>query len=172
MTYQLMIMYMSMFISVLITQINHPLAMGLTIIIQTILICLITGMMLPSFWFSYILFLVFLGGMLVVFIYVSTLASNETFKTSPKMLITTAILLIITTMVTMISDNSLLSWTTSLQESMTMNTDTKILPLSTMKLYMTSVSPITLMMISYMFLTLIAVTKITNIFKGPLRSMK
>ena len=50
--------------------------MGLTLLIQTILVSIISGLITKTFWFSYILFLVFLGGILVLFIYVTSLASN------------------------------------------------------------------------------------------------
>jgi NADH-ubiquinone oxidoreductase chain 6 len=51
--------------------------MGITLIVQTIIIAVFSGMLLPSFWYSYILVLVFLGGLLILFIYVSTMAANE-----------------------------------------------------------------------------------------------
>merc|ERR1739838_23170 len=64
------------------TRLVHPLAIGLALLFQTILICCTTGLSNLSFWFSYILFLIFLGGILVLFIYVTSLASNEMFKPS------------------------------------------------------------------------------------------
>lgn len=64
---------------------HHPLAIGLALLMQTLFIALSTGLVAPSFWFSYILFLVFLGGMLVLFIYVASLASNEIFRFSTKL---------------------------------------------------------------------------------------
>ena len=61
---------------------THPLAIGFTLITQTILICLVVALSSKLSWFSYILFLIFLGATLVLFIYVAALASNETFKLS------------------------------------------------------------------------------------------
>nr|YP_006665730.1 NADH dehydrogenase subunit 6 [Challia fletcheri]AEP83058.1 NADH dehydrogenase subunit 6 [Challia fletcheri] len=58
---------------------NHPLWMGLILLVQTFLVSLFSGFLLSFFWFSYILFLLFLGGMLVLFMYVCGLASNEMF---------------------------------------------------------------------------------------------
>merc|ERR1712198_806681 len=69
-------------LSLFFTRLSHPLAIGLALLSQTILICLITGLSSSSFWFSYILFLIFLGGILVLFIYVTSLASNEMFTPS------------------------------------------------------------------------------------------
>lgn len=51
------------------------------------LIFLIIGIIINRFWFLYILFLVFLGGILVLFIYVIFLVFNEIFKFLIKLII-------------------------------------------------------------------------------------
>jgi len=75
------------------TQIKHPIAIGPILLIQTVIVCLIRGTTFKSFWFSYILFIIIIGGILVLFIYITRLASNETFSPSNKILITTSIIL-------------------------------------------------------------------------------
>jgi NADH-ubiquinone oxidoreductase chain 6 len=50
--------------------------------LQTIITFLIRGLINKRFWFQYILFIVFVGGMLVLFIYLTRLASNECFVNS------------------------------------------------------------------------------------------
>nr|QBP33893.1 NADH dehydrogenase subunit 6 [Klapopteryx armillata] len=170
--YQLMIMITGMISSVIFTQMNHPLAMGLMLLIQTLIICLATGLMASNFWFSYVLFLVFLGGLLVLFIYVTSLASNEMFSLSSKMMIILIppIFLVIT-----------LTLFTDLIPTMMNYLNADMGPLSLqatygeessqtlMKLYSHPTNFITLMLVLYLFLTLIAVVSITNIFNGPLR---
>nr|ARH54751.1 NADH dehydrogenase subunit 6 [Trigonopterus sp. 3 AH-2016] len=59
---------------------NHPLSLGGVLLIQTILISILAGSVCMNFWYSYILFLVMIGGMLVMFIYMTSIASNEKFK--------------------------------------------------------------------------------------------
>lgn len=59
---------------------SHPLAMGLDLLILTIIIALILGPAMPSYWLAYCLVLILVGGLLVIFVYVSLLASNETFS--------------------------------------------------------------------------------------------
>ena len=49
----------------------------------TVFIALIIGTVYSSYWLPYCLVLILLGGLLVIFIYVSLLASNETFRFSP-----------------------------------------------------------------------------------------
>jgi NADH-ubiquinone oxidoreductase chain 6 len=75
------------------TQIKHPLAIGLILLIQTTIVCLIRGTIYRRFWFSYILFIIMIGGMLVLFIYITSLTSNEIFSPSNKIILTTLILL-------------------------------------------------------------------------------
>nr|YP_010579426.1 NADH dehydrogenase subunit 6 [Leptestheria dahalacensis]UNY33482.1 NADH dehydrogenase subunit 6 [Leptestheria dahalacensis] len=58
---------------------THPLAMAFNLFLQTLLFCVLIGSFHSSYWLSYLLFLVFLGGLLIIFAYVSTLASNEKF---------------------------------------------------------------------------------------------
>lgn len=74
------ILYFALIGSVLVfINLNHPIRLGLVLIFHTLLIRAITGLAGGNFWFSYVLFLVFLGGVLVLFIYITRLASNEQF---------------------------------------------------------------------------------------------
>nr|WNS59316.1 NADH dehydrogenase subunit 6 [Mesonemoura sichuanensis] len=167
-----MFIFYSICTTLVFTQMTHPLAMGLMLLIQTVFISILTGIMTQSFWFSYVLFLVFLGGLLVLFIYVTSLASNEMFSMSMKTLIpliigSGAIFLIILTL-----DSSFLALSTSNFESLnifnTISYQEESLN-SLTKLYNGPTSLITLTLVLYLFLALIAVVKITKINQGPLR---
>nr|YP_010526944.1 NADH dehydrogenase subunit 6 [Dolbina paraexacta]YP_010952603.1 NADH dehydrogenase subunit 6 [Dolbina tancrei]UXR12281.1 NADH dehydrogenase subunit 6 [Dolbina paraexacta]WMQ52949.1 NADH dehydrogenase subunit 6 [Dolbina tancrei] len=170
-----MIISMTMImLSMMMYFLNHPLSMGLMILIQTMLTCLLTGMMIKTYWFSYILFLTFLGGLLVLFIYVSSIASNELFILSNNMkiiIIMFPILLIIIQILFMKN----LNWM-NLNNNLEMdkffnmfwfNNENKI---NLNKLYNNQSSLLMFLLIIYLFITLIAVVKITNIFYGPLRT--
>nr|AVN68222.1 NADH dehydrogenase subunit 6 [Paranauphoeta circumdata] len=161
----MLFLMLSTILSITFTQMNHPLAMGLILLIQTIMISMISGMISYSFWFSYILFLIFLGGMLVLFIYVTSLASNEMFTLSTKLIILSIILIPI--MIFIIKIPSILNN----QELMNLPQLNSITNMPLIKLYNQPTSIITIMLALYLFLTLIAVVKITNIFMGPLRTM-
>nr|WAX39282.1 NADH dehydrogenase subunit 6 [Bundoksia longissima] len=162
------IMMLMMVTSVMFTQMKHPLAMGMILLIQTIIMCMMSGLLSQSFWFSYVLFLMFIGGMLVLFIYVTSLASNEMFYMSMKMML---MMIIITFMMLMLTKMNLPI------NNMEMMTNENIYNMenemmnSLMKLYNQPTNLITIMLVSYLFLTLIVVVKITNISKGPLRQM-
>nr|YP_010155129.1 NADH dehydrogenase subunit 6 [Oregonia gracilis]QQX28747.1 NADH dehydrogenase subunit 6 [Oregonia gracilis] len=156
-------------LSFLFTRLNHPLSLGLTLLLQTVSISLNTGLSLYSFWFSYILFMIFLGGMLVLFIYVASLASNEPFSFSFIYFFISLLILVLILLVCMIMDPILLTDFSSLPTS-SINTNLST-PLITSWIYSNSNMMFTLFIIFYLLLTLIVVVKITNLFKGPLRLM-
>nr|YP_010267394.1 NADH dehydrogenase subunit 6 [Neoperla bimaculata]UIF93994.1 NADH dehydrogenase subunit 6 [Neoperla bimaculata] len=171
MTNSLFLMLSSL-ISLTFTQINHPLAMGLILLTQTLVVCFITGLLSQSFWFSYILFLVFLGGLLVLFIYVTSLASNEMFSLDPSTFMPWVLFFLISTLGIFFFDPILTltnTKNTDLISSILMSCQQEASP-SLMKLYNSPTYLITLMLALYLFLTLIAVVQITDIFMGPLRS--
>nr|YP_009239740.1 NADH dehydrogenase subunit 4L [Chilo sacchariphagus]AMM06341.1 NADH dehydrogenase subunit 4L [Chilo sacchariphagus] len=168
--FSLMIMSISFFMIFL----YHPLSMGLMILIQTLMICLISGMIIKTYWFSYILFLTFLGGLLVMFIYISSIASNEMFKLSMNMFLMFFLMCLLIIYISYIFKNNLMWLNLSINNDMNQffnlfmffNNENK---LNLSKLYNSQTFMMMLMMIIYLFITLIAIVKITNIFYGPLR---
>nr|YP_009627367.1 NADH dehydrogenase subunit 6 [Metopograpsus frontalis]QCC70816.1 NADH dehydrogenase subunit 6 [Metopograpsus frontalis] len=154
-------------LSVLFTQLSHPLAMGLTLLIQTILISITAGLSMHSFWISYILFLVFLGGMLVLFIYVTSIASNE-----PLVIISSFIFIFLSifglSFLCIFLDPMLISYPTSLpiMDSPSFFIST---PFVINWIYNTPSMLFTIFIISYLLLMLLVVVKIVTLFKGPLR---
>nr|YP_010627158.1 NADH dehydrogenase subunit 6 [Mecodina praecipua]WBK26849.1 NADH dehydrogenase subunit 6 [Mecodina praecipua] len=167
--------YFIMFITLFMMFLNNPLSMGLMILFQTLLICLITGTMIKTYWFSYILFLTFMGGILVLFIYICSIASNELFKPS----FNTKLMLMMTFLFMMMIQSLFfynLYWM-----NFSFNSDMEVFNLlSTFinnenkinlnKLYNKQTFMIMLMLVIYLFITLITIVKITNIFYGPIRS--
>nr|QXI88811.1 NADH dehydrogenase subunit 6 [Onryza maga] len=165
-----------MFISFFMFFIKHPLSMGLLILIQTLLICFMSGMIIYTYWFSYILFLTFLGGLLVLFIYVSSIASNELFNFPNNKKIFFFILLM--SMIILFYFYNNLNWMNFIFNNnnetnnffnllMFFNNECNI---NLSKLYNNQNYFLMVMLIIYLFITLVAVVKITNIFYGPLRS--
>nr|UZF97559.1 NADH dehydrogenase subunit 6 [Amplypterus panopus] len=170
---KLIISSIMIMLSMMMYFLNHPLSMGLMILIQTLMTCLLSGMFIKTYWFSYILFLTFLGGLLVLFIYVSSIASNEMFHMTnnfKKIFLIFSLMLIIIQI--LFSKN--LNWMNLNNNSemsnfinfMFFNNENKI---NLNKLYNNYSSMLTMLLIIYLFITLIAIVKITNIFYGPLR---
>nr|UQJ73600.1 NADH dehydrogenase subunit 6 [Diamesa sp. 12XL] len=169
---QFIISLVSLISSTIFMQMKHPMAMGLMLLVQTALICLITGNYSKTFWFSYVLFLIFLGGMLVLFIYVTSLASNEMFSFSMKIFVMSIIILFISLIMMFIMDNSMIANFLSNNEASSMMDMKSFINENTIslnKLYNFPTNMLTILLINYLFLTLIAAVKITNIYEGPLR---
>nr|YP_009261950.1 NADH dehydrogenase subunit 6 [Symplecta hybrida]AMN09065.1 NADH dehydrogenase subunit 6 [Symplecta hybrida] len=164
----------SLVISFIFMQMKHPLAMGMILLMQTFLICVITGLMVKTFWFSYTLFLIFLGGMLVLFIYVTSLASNEMFSFSMNLFFMSLMIIGSFILMLLITDSSIIS-TFLMNSEMLFNTFSDNLikenSINLNKLYNFPTNLVTLLLINYLLLTLIVIVKITNNFMGPLRPM-
>ncbi|NP_872451.1 NADH dehydrogenase subunit 6 (mitochondrion) [Portunus trituberculatus] len=154
-------------LSILFTRLSHPLSMGLTLLIQTIFISLTAGLSTYSYWFSYILFMIFLGGMLVLFIYVTSLASNEPFFFSWSALSFSLILLFMLLTLTFFWDSLMGPTMTQLPLSSFSLNSSNIFIISW--IYSSNLMNFTLYIILYLLLTLVVVVKITNLFKGPFR---
>nr|YP_010999291.1 NADH dehydrogenase subunit 6 [Cricotopus ornatus]WPM93137.1 NADH dehydrogenase subunit 6 [Cricotopus ornatus] len=170
--FNLFISLLAMICSTMFTFMKHPLAMGLMLLIQTFLICLISGFITKTFWFSYVLFLIFLGGMLVLFIYVTSLASNEMFNFSMKLLIMCMMTFLSIYFIMFLLDKNLMLSSMMNMENMLINDMNSMLMENSLmlnKLYNFPINLLTILLMVYLFLTLIAVVKITNVFEGPLR---
>nr|AQP28271.1 NADH dehydrogenase subunit 6 [Anoplotermes group sp. Q TB-2017] len=155
---------MSTMTSLMFTQMKHPLAMGMMLLMQTTMVCVISGTMYSSFWFSYILFMIMVGGMLVLFMYMTSLASNEMFSPSNKMLMimTTMMPLLMYFMPTVINNKEMNMHNTMMESEITTTTTA---------MYNQMMGTMTTLLVIYMLMTLIVVVNIINVSKGPLRQM-
>nr|AJD80533.1 NADH dehydrogenase subunit 6 [Cherax sp. YPL-2015] len=158
--------------AILFSTLTHPLSMGLTLLAQTILICMLSGLFSPSFWFSYILFLIFLGGMLILFIYVSSLASNEAFKIHLKSSLLLILSLFLTPIMILLDPLTLPSKFFNSSLFLILNNKTNLTTLSTSSIYSLPSFPLTILVILYLLLTLIVIVSIINISSSPLRPAK
>nr|BCW86836.1 NADH dehydrogenase subunit 6 [Drepanosurus hatanakai] len=135
--------------------INHPLSFTLCLLLQTVLMCGMLTTLSP--WVSLVLFLIFLGGILVMFLYVASLSANESFVMDSSILLTVAVT-VITTLVLW----SEISVTNPSSKSLHQNMDSV--------LHWTG-SPLFLSLTIYLFLALLLIVEFLNINKKPLRSL-
>nr|YP_009488080.1 NADH dehydrogenase subunit 6 [Anopheles pseudotibiamaculatus]AWB99951.1 NADH dehydrogenase subunit 6 [Anopheles pseudotibiamaculatus] len=171
---KLIIMSICLIMSIIFMQMKHPLSMGLMLLIQTFLTCLLTGIFVKTFWFSYILFLIFLGGMLILFIYVTSLSSNEMFSMSFQLTMMSLLMFFFINFFLFFCDKSLIEqFIMNLEMTNLFNMNELISEnmLSLNKMYNFPTNLITLLLINYLFLTLLVTVKITKKFYGPLRPM-
>ena len=147
------------FLNFLFMTIKHPLSMGAVLLFQTLIIAVFSGLILPSFWYSYILVLVFLGGILILFIYVASMAANEKFTQSlwmvPFILATSIIISLWVTRVT--------KWDT---KSLTL----QITPSYTW-IYSNPIIIASSFLIVYLFIVLVAIVKITKWWGGSIQPL-
>nr|QVM79280.1 NADH dehydrogenase subunit 6 [Niphona lateraliplagiata] len=166
----MMLMINSMlFLAFISLFLNHPLSYGLVLLIQTIFVALMTGMMASNYWFSYIIFLVMVGGMLILFIYMTSVASNEKFKFSIKL---TLIFLPMFLLTSFFIFSDAFFYDLILKNDLMDQSNNSNFKLSLNKFINYPLNSIFYLMIIYLLITLIMVVKITDIKSGPLRQKK
>nr|YP_011010378.1 NADH dehydrogenase subunit 6 [Metrocoris triangulatus]WPW46993.1 NADH dehydrogenase subunit 6 [Metrocoris triangulatus] len=157
---KLMYMFVTMMSTIMIMA-RHPLSMGFNLILMTAMLSMMMNLFMKYSWYSYILILVMLGGMLVLFMYMASVASNEIMKFSLKMMLTTIMVTIIVTIFMkneMIMNMQTIIPTIENQQSMSM-----------MKLFNSKTMIITILLAMYLLMTMIYVIFINNVFEGPMR---
>nr|YP_009171575.1 NADH dehydrogenase subunit 6 [Mirhipipteryx andensis]AJW76430.1 NADH dehydrogenase subunit 6 [Mirhipipteryx andensis] len=171
--YMLMIlMVTSAMVFMLVTQ---PLSKGIMLLINTLFTATLTGLMMPSFWYSYIIFIVFVGGLLVLFMYMTSMSSNIMLNLNSLMMISiTSLLLFITPLLVLLND-LLLGESFNLLSDYSMMSNNyfkEMFPinLSISMLYNAPSNSITILLVIYLFLALLAVAVIINNQQGPLRA--
>uniref|UniRef100_A0AAU7YSZ9 NADH-ubiquinone oxidoreductase chain 6 n=1 Tax=Rhopalus latus TaxID=238591 RepID=A0AAU7YSZ9_9HEMI len=161
----IMLFILMMTMAFIFMWLKHPISMGITIIMQTLTICMITGLILGTFWFSYLIMITMLSGMLVLFIYMASVASNEKFFTSMK-LITFSMLMIMMSTIMEINETYMNNEFLKTQTSIPM----ELISLTTM--FNMKMKFITMSMVMFLFFTMFTVSLIVNISEGPLRVKK
>nr|UPL65309.1 NADH dehydrogenase subunit 6 [Stenophyella macreta] len=138
---------------------KHPLSMTLIIILQTFTFAMITTYLSTTSWFSYIIVIIMLSGMLVLFMYMASVASNEKFYSSIKLGMTSIMILIYLSVILYLNKLEVF------KEMSTISMETISLKL----MFNKNNSLITMMMILYLFFAMVVVSYIVNIQEGPLR---
>nr|QQQ88929.1 NADH dehydrogenase subunit 6 [Hyalella franciscae] len=150
-------------LSFMFTQLSTPLSLGALVVVFSFFVSMSMFLLCPSPWFSFLLFMLFLSGMMIIFIYVSSLASNELHFYSPYFFILG------------------LFWVSPIFLKNEMNKLMFMNELSVAsmdnyfimhKMYSFSVCLFTMVMIVYLLITLIVVVKNSTMVEAPLRSKK
>nr|QWZ47766.1 NADH dehydrogenase subunit 6 [Loxocephala perpunctata] len=153
--------------SIITPMLKHPISLGSMLIFQTMLISIYMTKNLKSTWFSYILFITMIGGMMVMFMYMASIASNEKkFYNMINMLILMTIMIMIMKMM-MKKDKTMDMFNKINEFKFNSNEDEEIKSLS--KFFNKSKSKITIFMMTLLFMMMIIVTNISNTFEGPLK---
>nr|QQQ88851.1 NADH dehydrogenase subunit 6 [Hyalella latimana] len=145
------------------TQISSPLGLGGVVIIFSFFVSLSMSVICATPWFSLLLFMLFLSGMMIIFIYVCSLASNESHFYMFSLVYLMALLGVsmlfsgeIDTLVMVSSGLCFEAENSSLMY----------------KVYSFNVYLFSVMLIIYLLITLIAVVKISVVSESPMRAKK
>nr|AOY39380.1 NADH dehydrogenase subunit 6 [Psephenidae sp. BMNH 842687] len=166
------IMMNSMILNIIFINLNHPISLGFILLIQTLLIAMMSSFLTYSFWLSYILFLIMVGGMLILFTYVTSIASNETFMFSNKLIMFISFTMLASMIIFLFFDKTFIYQMLKNSDMMDMMNKINFMSENSIilnKIYNKPNNLISTLLINYLFLTLIIVVKITNIKYGPLR---
>nr|YP_010943437.1 NADH dehydrogenase subunit 6 [Gammarus nipponensis]WLS55466.1 NADH dehydrogenase subunit 6 [Gammarus nipponensis] len=159
-------LYLSCLISILLILSYTALTIVLMVITQTTLISLSIYFTTPCSWFSFIFFLIFVSAMMIIFVYISSLASND------FMPLMSSKTLWVTMMVTPIYLLSFILPSSHLKSSNSTTTLSDLTQtfLPPHKLYASYTTYTTLFLMAYLLFALIVVIKNSSTTVAPLRS--
>nr|YP_010990549.1 NADH dehydrogenase subunit 6 [Zanna robusticephalica]WOW98863.1 NADH dehydrogenase subunit 6 [Zanna robusticephalica] len=156
-------MLMNMIISPMM---KHPISMGSMLIFQTTLLCSTQSLTAKSPWYMYIMFITTVGGLLIMFMYMASIASNEIFKFNIKMMLTYMMMMII---ISIFMKMEIINMKEMMKKDFKFNTQPMNEMKSTSKFFNFFKMNLTLTTMLIMFLTLISITNISSTFEGPLK---
>ena len=138
---------------------QHPLILTIILTAQTINLRIIIFIKKTHSWFSYILFIIFLRGIIIIFIYIRSLASNQPIKFSNKLIYLFFFFLLF-----------ILNF--SYYQTIFINNPEFFNPflLRIIKIYEKNIVNFTLILILYLLLVLIVIVNISKKIKFPSRT--
>nr|UPX88262.1 NADH dehydrogenase subunit 6 [Eurycercus lamellatus] len=146
---------------------SQPLSMGITLLLTTLMLSMILGPLFTHFWISYTLILVLLGALLVIFIYVSLIASNEQFILLNPMVLASLMFFSFFTSLWFFNQNEPLNLSENQNYFSEMNNEGT---LWLKMFYSEQLNILILFLVCYLFLTLVIIVKNTNSHNLSLRS--
>lgn len=127
---------------------------------QTSIICVIIWILIKTRWFSFILFLIFLGGLIVLFVYVVRLASNEKFELKLEEISLLSVIRL--TVVVIIIFPAFFQ--KNINNQITNFFDQTII------IFSNQIVILVIIVIVYLLFTLIVAVKVSSKYEGPLRN--
>ena len=158
---------LSIILAITFPYITPPLYISVIIIFQATIVAVSLWFISPSPWFSFLVIIVFSRGIIIIFAYISSLASNLLFK-APSFVIFTTLLIgafIIKRMLDLFTKNPLTPNNSRLTETLTEKSI-----LLTTPLYSIPLAPLSTFYIIYLLLSLLVTIHLTFSHEGPLRT--
>nr|YP_010192466.1 NADH dehydrogenase subunit 6 [Dipterophagus daci]QZO77422.1 NADH dehydrogenase subunit 6 [Dipterophagus daci] len=141
---------------------NHLVMMSMILMTQLLIISIFMGLNSMTFWFSYIIFMVIIGSVMIMFIYMTSLISNKKFNKNYWFFI--SLLMIIPMNI------NLMIYNNNNKEMMKLNINylTNEIYKNLNKLFMENKNLLMLFLSLYLLIMMLIVNKMINIKKGPL----
>lgn len=136
----------------------------LILFLQTFFICLLLGNTLVNFWFSYILFLIFVGGILILFTYIISLTISSKIFFKKKNWLIFAIRLVVMTFIFDYFNFEVQNYNHVFRNYNILN--------CWYKLFIFPLNILNIFTINFLFFILVISIKFTKNFFGPLRIKK
>nr|QLY89759.1 NADH dehydrogenase subunit 6 [Piscicola geometra] len=131
--------------------INNPILMAMNILIVAMMMSVLMSMMMSS-WYAMLMYLIYIGGMMVMFSYFIALSPNQNLKTKQYFNTIMVTIIFMTPMILM------------MKNIMLNNQEIKVYDL-----YMMDMKSITMLLILILLMMLLVIVKMVKISKGPLR---
>nr|AZL93100.1 NADH dehydrogenase subunit 6 [Arge similis] len=169
-----MMIIMMMILNMTFCFFKHPMMLGMNLLIQTIMLIMLLGSMNKTFWFSYIMFLIMIGALIVLFIYMTSITSNKKFKFNNMNILMIILLMIIMMMLYFKIDQMIMFMKIIMEESINLNNEINNNNNNQESLMMSSMynqleKLITFILINYLLYVLFIIVKIIDIKKGMMR---
>nr|QPK42123.1 NADH dehydrogenase subunit 6 [Scelimena melli] len=159
------IMSTSMLLNILFTQTKKPMNIIVIILMQASIMTMMMSPKTQSPWFPYLLMIIFIGGMMVTFIYITSIMPNEKNNYSK---ITIALTIIAVTLLMMMTNTK--NYYNNNETQLTETTNPTFSgSLIFNKMFNKPMFSLYIMTTVYLFITLIAISNISNIEMGPMR---
>nr|YP_010878970.1 NADH dehydrogenase subunit 6 [Batracomorphus extentus]WHE42622.1 NADH dehydrogenase subunit 6 [Batracomorphus extentus] len=158
----MLIMKMTVINSTMLVFMKNPMSIMILMITKTSLVSIMMNFMSNSSWFPMMFFLMMVGGLLIIFSYMTSTVSNEKFKF--KMNLTLMMFMFITIPM----ETNLLNELIEEKEMLTTKID--LMKMSVSKLYNFKSMQMSMLLIFYLFMTMIMVSKLIMKTMGPLRT--
>nr|YP_010461836.1 NADH dehydrogenase subunit 6 [Tapinoma ibericum]UUF93602.1 NADH dehydrogenase subunit 6 [Tapinoma ibericum] len=167
----IIIMFILMYISMNLN--SHPVFIMIIIIIYNSMICLNMSMWKMNFMYSIMLFLILISGLLIIFLYFSSLISNEQMTFYSNKILLLSLIFNIMYMYMLFLMNKLFSnniiYTT--KEINSLNKINNKMFENILNLYIYPYNNITICSMLYLLLTLFIIIKLSNMKIKPLRKI-
>nr|QTF76113.1 NADH dehydrogenase subunit 6 [Holarthrothrips indicus] len=165
--HKMLLIFLLMFITINMVTETFPMMLGFYVLSQAFLYSILMSSLILYSWFSYLLFIIMLGGLLILFIYVISTINDEitNYKSSKMFLVFLSLIMLL---LSLYSKNSImiLNNTSTLNKysNMEMLNFIYLLPLMSV-----TNSKITIYMFLYLFLTMIVVVWTVDVNKSSMR---